>query len=139
MNRSFLLGIILTLVLVSALSLPAFSQALAESVMLHAGSATATTKAGSALRSTLNRSSKQLAGHVPQQVSRQPQSKASRTLVPKNQSVPTETGSMPQRGTMIVSIQGAAAEPCPAKCKANGSATPESQKYKSVVTLSSPK
>jgi hypothetical protein len=138
MSRNLLFGIVLTVVL-TTYSLPAASQAIAESVMLHAGSATAATKAGSGLSSALKQSSKQLAGRVPQPVSRPPQSKASRILLPKNQIVRTVSGSMPQSGAMIVSIQGAAVESCPAKCNSNGLAKPESQKYKSVVTLSSPK
>ena len=150
-RRVFLLGISLTMGL-TTFSLPAASQAIAESVMLGAGSSTATAKAGSALSSALNQSSKQLAGRVQQQVSRPSQTKAT-----KNQTARTETHSMSQPGTMIVSIQGGepncsltneqtatrqgktVAQASPKKCSANASVKPESQKYNAVVTLSSPK
>jgi hypothetical protein len=146
----FLLGISLTMGLTTC-SLPASSQAISESVMLGAGSSTVTAKAGSALSSALNQSSKQLAGHVQQQISRPSQTKAA-----KNQTVRTETRSLSQPGTMIVSIQGAepncsltkeqaakpqgkaSAEVYPKKCSSNASPKPESQKYNAVVTLSSP-
>jgi len=88
MERTVLFGI--TLLLVSnTFSLPAFSQAIAESVTLGAATSIAGTKAGSALGSALSRSSKQIAGHLQQQVS-QPQPrrtpKATRALLPKSQS-----------------------------------------------------
>src|SRR5262249_50107590 len=108
MHRRILLGIALTLGF--ATSLPASSQATAESVMLGAGSSTAAVKAGSALNSALNQSSKQLAGRVQQQMLRPPQTKASqrgKNLLPKNQTARTETRSMPQPGELIVSMQGA--------------------------------
>src|SRR5712691_1261204 len=62
MNR-VLWGLTLTLVL-TLVCIPTFAQAVAESVLLGAGSSTATVKAGSALNSALNRGSKQLAGRV---------------------------------------------------------------------------
>src|SRR5215471_13060057 len=106
-RRVFLLGITLTLVF-TTFSLPASSQAVAESVMLGAGSSTATAKAGSALSSALNQSGKQLAGRV-QQVSGPSQTKTQtgRNLIPKDQTARADTRSMPQPGAMIVSIQGA--------------------------------
>ena len=152
MNRMVLLLGIALIVDLTTFSLPASSQAIAESVMLGAGSSTATVKAGSALNSALNQSSKQLAGRVQQQVSRPSQTKAT-----KNQTARTETHSMSQPGTMIVSIQGgepncsltteqtatrqgkAVAQASPKKCSANASVKPESQKYNALVTLSSPK
>lgn len=159
MNRTVLLLGIALIVDLTTFSVPASSQAIAESVMLGAGSSTATVKAGSALGSALNQSSKQLAGRVQQQVSRPAQTKkqTGRNLVLKNQTARTETRSVAQPGAMIVSIQGAqssclptkeetttgqakvAAEVSPTKCSSNASVRPESQKYNSVVTLSSPK
>jgi len=152
-NRTAL-GIILTLVLISSLSLPAFAQAIAESVMLSAGSATGTVKAGSALSSAFNQSSKQLAGRVEQHVLRPPQIKTQtgRNLIPKDKTARAET----RTGAMIVSIQGAepicsltkeqtatpqgkGADAYPTRCSSNVSVKPESRKYSSVVTLSRPK
>jgi hypothetical protein len=156
MERTVLLGI--TLILVSnTFSLPASSQAIAESVTLGAATSIAGTKAGSALGSALNRSSKQIAGHLQQQVSQpQPTStrKGKRALLPKSQSHGISTA-QPQSGALVVSVQGA--EPncrqeqrSPHRGKAgkgepeapstncispNVSPKPESQKYKSVVTV----
>ena len=157
--RRVLLGVALILVF-TTFSLPAFSQAIAESVMLGAGSSTSAVKAGSALGSALNQSSKQLAGRVQQQLSRPSQTKTSqagRNLSPKNQTARPDLRSMPQSGSLVVSIRGAepncpltkqetataqgkaAAEAYPKKCNSNASVRPESQKYNSVVTLPSPK
>ncbi len=71
MDRRVLLflGMAMTLVL-TAFPAAAFAQAAAESVLTHAGSATAAVKAGSAMNSALNRSSKQLAGRVQEQMSK---------------------------------------------------------------------
>jgi hypothetical protein len=151
MGKSVLVAIILTLAL-SILTLPAFSQAIAESVMLGAGASTAAGKAGSALSSALNRSSKQLAGRVQQQVSQPSQGsmpESGRELLPKSQGGSnTVAHSTPQSGALTLSIQGAKpnCESASKQGKAgtncispNASAKPESQKYKSVVTLSFPK
>lgn len=157
MGRTVLFGI--TLILVSnTFSLPAFSQAIAESVTLGAATSIAGTKAGSALGSALNRSSKQIAGHLQQQLSQPkpistPQS--ARALLPKSQSHGISTLSQPQSGALVVSIQRA--EPnCrqeqslpherkagmatpPTNCiSPDTSSKPESQKYKSAVTVSFP-
>ena len=67
MNKTVLSGSVLTLSL-TTFSLPSRSQAIAESVMLGAGSLTAAVKAGSALNSALNQSGSQLAGRIQQQV-----------------------------------------------------------------------
>jgi hypothetical protein len=158
MERTFLFGI--TLILVSnTFSLPASSQAIAESVTLGAATSIAGTKAGSALGSAVNRSNKQLAGHLQQQVS-QPQPRSTphnaRELLPKSQSHGISTLSQPQSGTLVVSIQGAesncASEKIslqqgkagtstpPTNCiSPNASVKPGSTKYKSAVTVTFPK
>jgi len=160
MDRKVLLGITLTLAF-TTLSLPASSQAVAESVLLGAGSSTAAVKAGSALNSSLNQSSKQLAGRIQQQVSqpRQPNTpQSAKNLLPKSQTASIAVRSAPQLGPMIVSLQGAepncsltneqtstrqgnaAAEESRTNCVSqNTSVKPKSEKYKSVVTLSFPK
>jgi hypothetical protein len=156
-ERTVLFGI--TLILGSStFSLPASSQAIAESVTLGAATSIAGTKAGSALGSALNRSSKQIAGHLQQQVSQpQPTStpKGKRALLPKSQSQGISTA-QPQSGTLVVSIQGAesncASEKIslqqgkagtstpPTNCiSPNASVKPGSTKYKSAVTISFPK
>lgn len=159
MDRKVLLAITLTLAFTTS-SLPASSQAIAESVLLGAGSSTATVKAGSALNSALNQSSKQLTGGIRQQLSQPPQTstqQSGKNLLPKSQTEGTAIPSTPQSGALIVSIQGAkpncpltkektstregnAVEPPLTNCiSQNTSVKPESQKYKSVVTLSFPK
>jgi hypothetical protein len=160
MDRKVFLGITLTLAF-TTFSLPASSQAVAESVLLGAGSSTAAVKAGSALNSSLNHNSKQLAGRIQQQVSqpRQPNTpQSAKNLLPKSQTASIAVRSGPQPGAMIVSIQGAepncsltneqtstrqgnaAAEESPTNCASqNTSVKPKSEKYKSVVTLSFPK
>ena len=160
MDRRVLLGMALTLAF-STFPLPASSQAIAESVLLGAGSSTAAVKAGSALNSALNQSSKRLAGGIRQQLSQPPQTntqQSGKNLLPKSQSGGTAIGNMPQPGALIVSIQGvesncpltnektstrqgkAAAEPPSTNCiSQNTSVKPGSQKYKSMVTLSVPK
>ncbi len=157
MGRKVLLGITLTLVF-TTFSLPASSQAVAESVLLGAGSSTAGVKAGSALNSSLNQSSKQLAGRIQQQVSQPRQTntpQSAKNLFPKSQTAGIAVRRAPQPGAMIVSIQGAepncsltneqtstrqgkaAADEPPTNCiSPNTSVKPGSQKYKSVVTLS---
>jgi hypothetical protein len=157
MERMILLEI--TLILVSnTFSLPASSQAIAESVTLGAATSIAGTKAGSALGSALNRSSKQLAGHLQQQLSEpQPRSTphSARELLPKSQSHGISTLSQPESETLVVSIQGAESNCASAKIllqqgkagtatptinciSPNVSPKPESQKYKSVVTVTFP-
>src|SRR5215471_1044484 len=108
MSRRVLLGIALILIF-TTFSLPASSQAIAESVMLGAGSSTTAVKAGSALGSALNRSSKQLAGRVQEPVSKPSQTKTVQTgknAFPKTQTARTESRSLSQPGAMIVSVQG---------------------------------
>jgi hypothetical protein len=155
-ERKLLLGIAFILVC-NVLSLPASSQAIAESVTLGAATSIAGTNAGSALGSALNRSSKQIAGRVPEQLSQpQPTStpKGKRALLPKSQSHGISTA-QPQSGALVVSVQGAepscrqeqssqqqgkaGPETPPTSCiSPNASPKPDSQKYKSVVTVSFP-
>jgi hypothetical protein len=138
--------------------LPASSQAIAESVTLGAATSIAGTKAGSALSSALNRSSKQIAGRVQQQVPR-PQTKkpwSEKKLASNTQNTGAADHRPPQPGELTVSIQGA--EPnCaftneqtsvgqrkgtrqwPTNCLSpNTSGKPASTKYKSVVTVTFP-
>jgi hypothetical protein len=160
MNRRVLLGMTLTLAF-TTLSLPASSQAIAESVLLGTGSSTATVKAGSDLNSALNQSSKQLTGRVQQHVSQPPLSNVpqnGRNLLPKTSTGSTTSPTTAQPGPFVVSIQraepncravngqtsiarGQAAAQAPTtNCVTqNISPKPESQKYKSVITLASPK
>jgi hypothetical protein len=63
MSKMILLRISLILVIIT-FSFPAFSQAMAESVLLGAGSSTSTVSAGSALNPSLNQSGSQLAGRI---------------------------------------------------------------------------
>ena len=160
MDRRVLLGMAVTLAF-STFPLPASSQAIAEYVLLGAGSSTAAVKAGSALNSALNQSSKRLAGGIRQQLSQPPQTntqQSGKNLIPKSQSSGTAIGNIPQSGAMIAFIQGAegscpptnekpsthqgkaAVEPPSANCiTKNTSVKSGSQKYKSMVTLSFPK
>jgi hypothetical protein len=160
MDRRVLLGMTLTLAFCT-FPLPASSQAIAESVLLGAGSSTATVKASSALNSALNQSSKQLAGRVQQQMSQPRQTNAPqsrRNLLQKSGTSGAATSSTPHPGALVVSIQGAepncsltsektstpqgkaSAEPLHTNCMSQNTAIKqESQKYKAVVTLSSPK
>jgi hypothetical protein len=112
MSKMILLRISLILVIIT-FSFPAFSQAMAESVLLGAGSSTSTVSAGSALNPSLNQSGSQLAGRIQQQVLRpqqtqRPRSRTQRgkTLLPKNQTPTTKTPNIPQAGALIVSVQG---------------------------------
>ena len=137
-------------------SLPAFSQAIAESVILGASTSTAAAKGGTALSSVLNQTSSRIAGGVQQQVSQQRATKTTKTqriLIPRNRIARAENRSLSQPGAMIVSIQGGEPTcsltkqaPTPqGKTTAEGSTKcaasvrPEAQKYNSVVTISSPK
>ena len=159
MDRRVLLGITLTLAC-TTFSLPASSQAVAESALLGAGTSTAAVKAGSALNSALNQSSKQFAGRVQQQVLQPPQTKkpqSGKNLLPTAQNNGTADRRAPQRGEMTVSIQGAepncavrdeqtsavqdtgtARAPRTNCLSPNASRKPGSQKYKSVVTITFP-
>lgn len=151
MGKKAILGVTLILA-VCVLSLPAFAQAIAESVTLGAATSTAAGKAGSALGSALNRSSAGLAGRIQQPAVQHPQtgtSHSGRELLPKTQAGST-TPSVAQSGASTISIQGASncsnqqvstpGTNVRRSCNnSNGSAKPESQKYKSVVTLSFPK
>jgi hypothetical protein len=140
MNRRVLLGIALTLGFTTT-PLPASSQAIAESVMLGAGSSTAAVKAGSALNSALNQGGRRFTGGVQQQVLRPSQtsqrktSVARKSFLPKNQNAPRNRPSVPQPGTLIISVQGA--EPTNRKGDTTSN-QPRSQKYKSAITLSFP-
>ena len=133
------------------LSVSAFSQALSESVMLGASSSSAAGKAGSALGSALNRSSGQLAGRIQQQVPPSPQtniSQSGRQLILKNQSGGTMAQTSAQSGALTLSIEGA--QPVCTNEKASSKqeksrtncttphapASTESNRYKSVITLS---
>jgi hypothetical protein len=166
MNRRILLAITFTLALVF-LRASAFAQAAAESVLLGAGSATATVKAGSALssalNSALNQNSKQLAGHVQRQVLQPAPGKMSQAGARPVSTSPVKgaavrAGTTPAQGALVASIQGAATSCAPTKQTAStpGSETaaesaqtncsgehsagkPVPQKYKSVITLSFPK
>ena len=158
MDRKVLLEITLTLAF-TTFSLPAFSQTVAESVLLGAGASTAAVKAGSALNSSLNQSSKQLAGRIQQQVSQPRQTnkpQSGKKLLPKSQTSSIAVRSAPKPGALIVSIQGAGQPNCPptndetsarqgdaaaekpsTNCASQNTAvSPKSEKYKSVVTLS---
>ena len=159
MNRRVLLGIALVLSF-TTFSLPASSQAIAESVMLGAGSSTAAVKAGSALNSALNQSSRQLAGRVQQQVTRPRQNNrppSGKNLRPnaKNNGSADRRASQPDE--FIVSIQGAepncavtneqtsagqgtgnARAPRTNCLSQKTSGKPESTKYKSVLTVTFP-
>src|SRR5437868_14619417 len=111
MDKKVLLGIAVTLSF-TTFSLPVSSQAIAESVMLGAGSSTAAVKAGSALNSALNQGGGRLAGEVQQQVVRPSQTSQRKTLrrkslLPRNQNAPRNRPSAPRPGTLIVSVQGA--------------------------------
>jgi hypothetical protein len=160
MDRKVLLEITLTLAF-TTFSLPAFSQAVAESVLLGAGSSTAAVQAGSALNSSLNQNSKQLAGRIQQQVPQPRQTNTpqrGKNLLPKSQTDSRAVRSAQKPGALIVSIQGAepncpltneqtsrqqgkvASDEPPTNCiSPNASVKPGSQKYKSAVTLSFPK
>jgi hypothetical protein len=109
MARTVLFRIILILIS-NTFALPAYSQAIAESVTLGAATSVAGTKAGSALGSALNRSSKQLAGHLQQQLSQsQPTStpKGKKALLPKSQSHGISKLNQSQSGALVVSVRGA--------------------------------
>ena len=158
MDRNVLFGITLSLA-AATFSLPSFSQAMAESVLLGAGSSTAAVSAGSALNSSMNGSGKQVAGRVqevprPRQTNRPPSAK---NLLPNAQNSGTADRRATQPGELTVSIQGAEPSCVPANeqtsagqgtgagrtptnncLRPNTSATPESRKYKSVVTVTFP-
>jgi hypothetical protein len=163
MNKKVFLGIALTLTF-TTFSLPASSQAIAESVILGSGSSTAALKAGSALNSALNQGGGRLAGEVQQQLLRPSQTSQRKTslvrksLLPRNQNAPRNRPSVPRPGTLIVSVQGAETSSAvtdkpistgrgetpvassPTNLKGDTtSIEPGSQKYKSAITLSFPK
>ena len=157
MNRRTLLGMALTLSL-AALQASAFAQAAAESVLLGAGSATTTVKAGSSLGSALNQAGKQLSGRVQQQTAqpapgRMPQSATRPVSTSPAKGTAVPSGTTPAQGDMIASIQGAGTRCAPINDKAstpgsktesvqtncsgqNSASQPVPQKYKSVITLS---
>jgi hypothetical protein len=162
MNKKVFLGIALTLPF-TTFSLPASSQAIAESVILGSGSSTAAVKAGSALNSALKQGGGRLAGEVQQQLLRPSQTSQPKTslgrksLLPRNQNAPRNRPSVPRPGTFIVSVQGAETSsavtdkpiptgrgetPVASPTNLKGDTTsikPGSQKYKSAITLSFPK
>ena len=160
MNKKLFLGIALTLTF-TTFSLPVSSQAIAESVLLGAGSSTAAVKAGSALNSALKQGGRRVGEGVQQQVLRPPQTSQRKTslgrksFLPKNQNTPRNRPSVPQPGTVIVSVQGAKTSSAPSDKRistAPGETTVGSsptnlkgdttslgsQKYKSAITISFP-
>jgi len=156
MNR-VLWGLALTLVL-TLVCIPTFAQAGAESVLLGAGSSTATVKAGSALNSALNRGSKQLAGRVQRHtVQTVPSERMPHSAVGKISTGILKSTATPAHGAVIASIQGAviscapgrqtasaagsktATEPSQTNCSGQPASETAPQKYKSVITLSFPK
>ena len=149
MNR-ILWGLNLTLVL-TVVRIPTFAQAVAESVLLGAGSSTATVKAGSALNSALNRGSKQLAGRVQRPAPPGQKSHLGAVTISRH---PVKATAVPTHGTVISSIQGgvtscalasqrasagSTTETLPTNCSGQPASEPAPQKYKSVITLSFPK
>ena len=154
MNR-VLWGLTLTMLL-TLVCIPTFAQAVAESVLLGAGSSTATVKAGSALNSALNRGSKQLAGRVQRQMLQPaiPAQKSHSGAVTISR-YPVKATAVPTNGMVISSIQGGVTscalasqrasaagsitEPSPTNCSGQPASEPAPQKYKSVITLSFPK
>ena len=154
MNR-VLRGLTITL-LFTLVRIPSFAQAVAESVLLGAGSSTATVKAGSALNSALNRGSKQVAGRVPRQMLQPaPPGQKSHLGAVTISRHPVKATAAPTHGTVISSIQGgvtgcalasqtasaagSTTEPSPTNCSGQPASEPAPQKYKSVITLSFPK
>jgi hypothetical protein len=124
MNRRILLAMTLTLALV-VLRASAFAQAAAESVLLGAGSATATVKAGSALssalNSALNQNSKQLAGHVQRQMlqptpGKMSQAGARPVSMSPVKATAVRAGTTPAQGALIASIQGAVTQDAVTGC-----------------------
>jgi hypothetical protein len=157
MNRRILWGLSLTLAL-SLVRIPTFAQAVAESVLLGAGSSTATVKAGSALNSALNQGSKQLAGSVQRQVLRPVAPGKKLYLGAGKVSTSTvKSTTTPAQGAVIASIQGAVISCAPTSptvstagsnsatklsqknCSGQPASVPAPQKYNSVITLSFPK
>ena len=154
MNR-VLRGLTITL-LFTLVRIPSFAQAVAESVLLGAGSSTATVKAGSALNSALNRGSKQVAGRVQRQMLQPaPPGQKSHLGAVTISRHPVKATAAPTHGTVISSIQGgvtgcalasqtasaagSTTEPSPTNCSGQPASEPAPQKYKSVITLSFPK
>jgi len=152
MNR-VLWGLTLTLVL-TLVCIPTFAQAGAESVLLGAGSSTATVKAGSALNSR----QKQLAGRVQRHtVQTVPSERMPHSAVGKISTGILKSTATPAHGAVIASIQGAviscapgrqtasaagsktATEPSQTNCSGQPASETAPQKYKSVITLSFPK
>jgi hypothetical protein len=154
MNR-VLRGLTITL-LFTLVRIPSFAQAVAESVLLGAGSSAATVKAGSALNSALNRGSGQLTGRVqrPMLQPAPPGQKSHLGAVTISRR-PVKATAAPTHSTVISSIQGgvpscalagqtasaagSTAEPPPTSCGAQPASEAAPQKYKSVITLSFPK
>jgi hypothetical protein len=161
MNKKVLLGIAVTLSF-TTFSLPASSQAIAESVMLGAGSTIAAVKAGSALNSALKQGGRRVAEGVqqqglrPSQTSQRKTSVARKGFLPKSRTALSNRSSVPQPGALIVSVQGAKTSSAltekptstapgeitvgslPTNLKGD-TTSPGSQKYKSAITLSFPK
>jgi hypothetical protein len=90
MNKKVLLGIAVTLSF-TTFSLPASSQAIAESVMLGAGSTTAAVKAGSALNSALKQGGRRVAEGVQQQGLRPSQTSQRKTSVARKRLSPEKS------------------------------------------------
>jgi len=115
MNKRILLAMTLILALVS-LRASAFAQAAAESILLGASSSSVTAKAGTALNSILNQSSKQLAGHLqqalPTTLGKTSHGGAQPATISPTKSTAVRTGATPATGLVITSIQGAAVTSC---------------------------
>jgi len=150
MNR--VLRVLTITLLFTLVRIPSLAQAVAESVLLGAGSSTATVKAGSALNSALNRGSKQLAGRVQRPAPPGQKSHLGAVTISRH---PVKATAVPTHGTVISSIQGGVTNcalasqtasaagsttaTSPTNCSGQPASEPAPQKYKSVITLSFPK
>jgi len=157
--KRFVLSVMLLSLALAFSRTSAQAQAAAESALLNAHSAATTAKAGSALGSVLNHVNQQLGGEV-QQVTH-PALGATSPREPRSGQTPIKDtmvrpGTTPAPGNLITSINGAEATNCvpttppsstsdktpvvpaPADCIKSSTSKPETQKYKSVVTVSFP-
>lgn len=163
MYQRILLGMTFTLA-AAVFQASALAQAAAEAALVKAGTATATAKSGAALSSTLNRSSKQLAGRVQQTVQpvagKTSPAGARPVSATPAKGTPVPEGTTPGQGPVIASIQGGVAscastrpaastpeskgaaessapESGQTNCKGQDAANkPAPQKYQSVITVS---
>lgn len=158
MDKRILLGITLTLA-IGILRATTFAQAAAESALATAHSASSTVGATSALNRALNRSGKQLAGRIQEQIPHGGVAQNQQQLKLKNRisARTVRTDSVP--GNVVTSIQGAQVTCTPANPRSQtleGKPNTESRhtncpskdlslkagpqdEYKSVITLSPPK